>query len=306
MKSRNASFIGVVAALLVMLGSRQSPSLALQEGCGVVHQSVEAALQTDGEADVIISLQALDAAPALSIDEVRAMTAQQQDAVLASVSQEELAVTIRYSVIPAIAGVVSPAGAAALACHPYVLSIDPDYRGEASLAESSPLIRADDVHLEGFTGSGVNVAVLDSGIDTDHADLAGSIVGEQCTIVNPPPGWLPCPNDPSHPNYSPAHPAEDGRGHGTRVSGVITSDGNVAPQGIAPGAGIYAYKWISDGGGGKESWALAALDDIARNHIPGMHAVPIHAVNMSFHFNEVGCDETTVPWRNWALVIDVL
>jgi hypothetical protein len=86
-------------------------------------------------------------------------------------------------------------------------------------------IGADLVWGEGITGYGVNVAILDTGIDTDHPNLYDSYLG-----------GYDCVNNDESP--------EDDHGHGTHVAGIITSDGDVYKdsKGVAPGTGIYMYK----------------------------------------------------------------
>ncbi|MCK4730176.1 MAG: S8 family serine peptidase [Candidatus Aenigmarchaeota archaeon] len=79
----------------------------------------------------------------------------------------------------------------------------------------------DELNIE---GTGVNVAVLDTGIDMNHPEL------DDCYIS----GYDYVDED-SIP--------EDWHGHGTHVSGIITADGvNPDAKGVAPGAGIYMYK----------------------------------------------------------------
>jgi hypothetical protein len=92
-------------------------------------------------------------------------------------------------------------------------------------------IGADLVWAQTVTGAGVNVAVLDTGIDTDHPELRDSYLG-----------GYDCVNNDPYP--------EDDHGHGTHVSGIITSDGEYlgSSKGVAPGAGIYMFK-VCDAGG---------------------------------------------------------
>jgi minor extracellular serine protease Vpr len=88
----------------------------------------------------------------------------------------------------------------------------------------------------GFTGRGVHVAVMDSGIDYDHPDLGGcfgrgcrvstgyDLVGDDYDEEQSDPTWQPVP----HPDPLP----DDCLGHGTHVAGIIGARGGVT--GVAP------------------------------------------------------------------------
>lgn len=97
----------------------------------------------------------------------------------------------------------------------------------------------------GYNGSGVNWAVIDSGVDRTHPDLAPAIIGGT-TYAGCPAG-----NGPGDDTSS---------GHGTHVAGIIAgtaaagfadAQGFKYGQGVAPGAGIYAQNPIC---GGQSSW----------------------------------------------------
>ena len=99
----------------------------------------------------------------------------------------------------------------------------------------------------GPKGAGVNVAVFDTGIDTDHPDLAVNYKGGY-DFVN---------NDPS---------PEDDNGHGTHVSGIIAADDNgIGVVGVAPDAGIVALKVLDASGSGSLSTIIAGIDWVISN-----------------------------------------
>ena len=112
--------------------------------------------------------------------------------------------------------------------------------------EADVQIHADDVWAQGVEGTGVNVAVLDTGIDLNHQELEGSYQGGYDYV-----------DDDDTP--------EDWHGHGTHVSGIITADGvdgNAVDGnaiGVAPGAGIYMYK-VCGTYGCYESDMMAAME----------------------------------------------
>jgi len=141
-------------------------------------------------------------------------------------------------------------------------------------------IGADKVWAEGIDGSGVKVAILDTGIDTDHPELQDSYLG----------GYDYVNNDP--------YP-EDDHGHGTHVSGIITANGlsNANSKGVAPGAGIYMYKVCDSGGSCYEDDMIAAMEA----------AVQTDAKVMSISFGggsytTENCDSDTLAAKvNWVV-----
>lgn len=187
-----------------------------------------------------------------------------------------------------------------LASQPGVWRIDLDVGGEGGLNDSRPLINADQAHSQGFTGLDRIVAVLDSGIDSDHPDLAGALVDEQCFIYNPANGGCP---DGSSEQAGPGS-AEDDHGHGTKVIGIITGDGITAPLGIAPDTKIVAVKVLdSNNKFYTSSTIVAALDWILNNR------PDVDAVNMSLYtyetFSDV-CDDQYAWTMNLATAINNL
>jgi len=204
----------------------------------------------------------------------RQLIAQSQATVLASLSAtrsktaSDFKLKRQYYYIPAFAGKFSHQAITILQNHPEVVSIQLDKQYEFLLADSKPQINVDAVHALPYTGKGVTVAVLDSGIDTDHPDLADSIVAQHCFSDRS------CP--PFGTNESTF--AEDdiyGMGHGTFVAGTITG-----PQGIAPDAGIVAIKVSSQIGifsAPLQSDILAGLDWIRAN----LSTQPVQIITLS-------------------------
>jgi subtilisin family serine protease len=118
-----------------------------------------------------------------------------------------------------------------------------DGRVEKALDVSVPQIGAPAAWEAGFDGTGVKVAVLDTGVDADHPDLAGKVVAEA--------------------NFTEAATADDIDGHGTHVAATIAGSGAASGgvhRGVAPGAEILNGKVLDDFGGGTESSVLAGME----------------------------------------------
>ena len=153
------------------------------------------------------------------------------------------------------------------------------------------MINADDVqNILGFTGAGLIVAVLDTGMDTDHPDFAGDIAYQECWLLDG-----TCPGGGTH--TSGPGSAEGDHYHGSNVAGIITSNGVVAPKGVAPDAQIAAYKILNASNLGFISDWIAALNDILMNH------PEVDAVNMSLvdNINHGTSCESSYPAATTAI-----
>lgn len=208
----------------------------------------------------------------------------------------------RFARVPAIALRADTATLAALARDPRVARVDVDVGGSGAAVAadaSSVLNRVHDLATYGATGAGMKVAVVDTGIDTNHADFVGRIVGQQCyCTVN---GGC-CPNGAA--SQSGAGSAEDDQGHGTNVAGIIGGAGNVAPKGALPQVSLVAVKVISSANRfNSTADIVAALDWIAANH------PDVDAVNLSLGTDALfaGDCDTAASWTQaLAIAIDNL
>ena len=143
----------------------------------------------------------------------------------------------RFQSVPALALDVSWRALATLASDPTVVRIDLDEGGRGGLAQALPLVGGDTLQALGFSGSGVQVAVIDSGIDSDHPALAGQVIAERCFCSG---GGGCCPGGTS--DESGLGSAEDDHGHGTNVAGIVGATGVVAGPGLAPYVDLISVK----------------------------------------------------------------
>lgn len=251
---------GLPLALLLLvaalIGFAVRPARPASSATGpTIQQAVIEAVGRQQWVAVIVTLRQPPAPSGRRFDvaALRAQVAGAQAALLEDLPPNDFQLGRRYQAVAALAGKLNKEGLAVLSGRPDVADVMLDGAGHAGTAQSVPLIHADEVHRAGWTGAGVTVAVLDTGIDTDHPDLSNDIAYERCYLTN-----AMCPAAP--------HVAEDNNGHGTNVAGIITDTGTLVPEGVAPDAKIAVYKVLNSGGSGVISDWIAALDDIAADH----------------------------------------
>ena len=116
-----------------------------------------------------------------------------------------------------------------------------------------------DVAWKVYTGNAVKVAIIDTGVDTDHPDLQANIKGGINTI-------------------NPRKTYQDDNGHGTHVAGIIGAvNNNIGVVGTAPQVQIYAVKALDRNGSGYLSDIIEGLQWAINNNI--------QVINMSLGAN---------------------
>jgi subtilisin family serine protease len=167
-----------------------------------------------------------------------------------------------FRLVAAAAARLPHAGArAALEQHPSVAMVIPD-REMFAHAQTVPAgvkrIGAEPGSSP-YTGMGVGVAVVDTGLDYNHQDLL-PLGSASFTAFN--------------------GSCQDDNGHGTHVGGIIAARNNtIDVVGVAPDAILYCVKVLNKNGPGSDSTVMAGLDWIAEN--ADQASPPIKVVNMS-------------------------
>jgi subtilisin family serine protease len=181
-------------------------------------------------------------------------------AAAAAVDGEILAGTGRTRVVRLDRGADVRAAARRLAARPGVASAEPDWlrrvddcdpdicwhlQPNQGAGHGANVVAA---HDAGATGSGRTVAVVDTGVATGVADLAGR-VGQRLRCTDT--GCVPAVAAPTS-------------SHGTEVASVVAAlDDTTGTTGVAPGATVVSYRVDSSGGGIPISYLRQALLHIA-------------------------------------------
>ncbi len=126
-----------------------------------------------------------------------------------------------------------------------VASVPPVAEVDAGYVHPDKQIGVDNLWDEGYDGTGITVAVIDSGADGTHPDLAGKISGFYDLV-----------NDRSDMDASDGIDAYDDNGHGTACTWLITGSGegtDYAYTGLAIGAKVLAIKALDSTGAADDS-----------------------------------------------------
>jgi len=144
------------------------------------------------------------------------------------------------------------------ALYPVVsVSVPENVAANPDLFTAISMTGADIVQSEmGFTGEGIKVAVMDTGIDYDHPDLGGCF-GDGCRVAY---GYDLVGDDygsgsnPPVPDDDP----DDCQGHGTHVAGIVGANGTVV--GVAPDVTFGAYRVFGCEGSTDSDIMIAAME----------------------------------------------
>ncbi len=200
-------------------------------------------------------------------------------------------VTRDLPIVDGVAATVSAAAAAALAADPDVVSVTEDVSGHVmayngdlgydptadtgSILDVATIIGATKAYQAGWTGKGIDVALIDTGV----APVKGLTSGN---VVNGP--------DLSFDSQHADVRYKDAYGHGTHMASIIAGRDQVESpadyakpdrfHGIAPDARIISLKVGASDGAADVSQVIAAIDWVTQHaHDPGMN---IRVLNLSY------------------------
>ncbi|WMW24975.1 S8 family serine peptidase [Methanolobus sediminis] len=156
-----------------------------------------------------------------------------------------------YDIVPAIAAELPQKAIDALSKNPNVELIEQD--GIAQITgETIPWgidrVNAPDTQALGFDGNGIKVAIIDTGVDYTHPDLAANYLGGY--------DYVNGDNNPM-----------DDNSHGTHVAGTILGiDNEIGVLGVAPNTGFYALKAADSTGYCSYSDIIASINWAVNNN----------------------------------------
>jgi len=240
----------LILAMLVLLADF---AMAQRNGdAAPVSRAVREKLLETGTARVIVKLRMPTAHRAEGrLDRAKKRTqrrniADRQERLINRLSGKGMRVVHRFRTVPFVALEVDAAMLARLeASHLDVERIAADRLAKPTLAESVPLIEGDLPWTTGLDGSGYAVAILDTGVDTNHEFLTGTVVDEACFASGDTGEPGNCPNGQAiqigagagvNCNYAPSACR-----HGTHVAGIAVGAGPDF-SGVAPGADLIAVQ----------------------------------------------------------------
>ena len=187
-----------------------------------------------------------------------------------------------------------------LAKNPAIRFISPDRQVHAALDHARPAIGADIAQQYGWDGAGVTVAIIDTDIDSDEADLedaAGHVrVLYQESFV---PGSGPEVHDNSH---------------GTHVAGIVVGTGKRSTgdkytatyKGVVPGADLVHLRVLDKYGQGQDSWVIAAIERAVE--LKDQHNIRV--INLSLgrpvfesHEDDPLCQAVKAAWEAGIVVV---
>lgn len=185
----------------------------------------------------------------------------------------------RFEVIDGVLLPMKDTEQAKLLRDPRIDAVEPDKPVEVSsqwVNSGYERVRAGIPYSQGFTGDGVKVAVLDTGLSDVHPDISADACRNFVGV---------------------ATDCNDENGHGTHVAGILAAgDSSTGMRGLAPGVSLYIGKIMDERGQGVESrmvrgveWAMSEGVDVINisagspNELPALKRVIDRAFEEGIH-----------------------
>jgi subtilisin len=153
-----------------------------------------------------------------------------------------------YRLIPAVSASLSEQAIDIMRKNPRVAYIEDDAiltiaTDEYVNSSGVSHIGCEMAHNNGIDGTGVKVAVIDTGMDYTHEDLNDNYKGGYDFVFND------------------FDPFDGNNSHGTHVAGIIAAERNgIGVVGVAPNASLYAVRVLDSAGFGNVSWVIAGIE----------------------------------------------
>lgn len=153
----------------------------------------------------------------------------------------------------------------------------------------------------GFTGAGIGVAVIDSGINDSHPDLWDSTETSSRVVYHQDFTGTPTTNS-NGANY-------DLYGHGTHVAGIIAGNGYLSGgryAGVAPQANLIDLRALDANGAGSDSTVIAAIQQaIALKNVYNIRVINLslgRGIPVSYTQDPL-CQAVEAAWNNGIVVV---
>jgi len=177
---------------------------------------------------------------------------------------------------------------------PEVAYISKDRGLRASNDYAEATVGADVAQSYNWDGTGIGVAVIDSGI-SDHPDLHDPATGASRVVYNR--------------SFVPLTDASDQYGHGTHVAGILAGNGSQSSgyiYGVAPNVRLINLKVLDANGFGQDSYVIAAIQQaIALKNLYNIRVVNLsigRPVYESFTQDPL-CQAVESAWKAGLVVV---
>ena len=205
----------------------------------------------------------------------------------------------QYRAIPAVHMTVPVSMIGRIASNPLVVYVSPDRTTTGSLDITTQTVNANQFWSSGFDGTGIGVAVIDSGV-TSKLDLWTADHSRSRVVFSE--------------SFVPGLDSSDDYGHGTHVAGIVAANGAASTgpgftrtlKGLAPNANIINLRVLDAQGNGRESEVIAAIDEaIALKQTYNIRIINLslgHPIYESFMLDPL-CQAAEAAWKAGITVV---